>query len=151
AFNSVDDFYPVLKKFFNYIFKNVNQLKDRSGNETIYLTLDELPVFNDKNRICYGYFSSGISGDNYKVKEIATNKVLIDVDRDNHASFRDVFFYFSIPYNKSQGYLILQRKTNFGIKTKLTPALNGFLAKEGYLENDLSLKNLIHSSVYKQM
>lgn len=151
AFNSVDDFYPLLKKFFDYIFKNVNQLKDRSGNETIYLTLDELPTFDDKNRTCYGYFSSGISGDNYKVKEIATNKVLVDVDRNDHASFRDVFFYFSIPYNKSQGYLILQRKTHFGIKTKLTPALNGFLAKEGYLENDLTLKNLVHISVYHQM
>lgn len=151
AFNSVDDFYPLLKKFLNYILTNINQLKDRSGNETIYLTLDQTPTFDDKRRICYGYFSSGISGDTYKVKEIATNEVLIDVDRNNHASFRDVFFYFSIPYNKSQGYLILQRKTNFGIKTKLLPALNGFLAKEGYIENDLSLKNLIHISVYKQM
>lgn len=151
AFNSVDDFYPVLKKFFTYIFKNVNQLKDRAGNETIYLTLDELPTYDDKKRICYGYFSSGISGDTYKVKEVATNKVVMDVDRNEHASFRDVFFYFSIPYNKSQGYLILQRKTHFGIKTKLAPALNGFLAKEGYMENYLSLKNLIHNSVYKQM
>lgn len=151
AFNDVDDFYPFLKKFFDYIFKNVNQLTDRSGKQTIYLTLDDLPKFDDKNRTCYGYFSSGISGDNYKVKEIATNKVLVDVDRDNHASFRDVFFYFSIPYNKSQGYLILQRKTNFGIKTKLTPALNGFLAKEGYMHNTLSLNNIIHISVYQQM
>lgn len=151
AFNSVDDFYPFLKKFFKYIFENINHLKDRSGNNTIFLTLDELPIFDDKKRTCYGYFSSGISGDNYKVKEIATNKTVMDVDRENHASFRDVFFYFSIPYNKSQGYLILQRKTNFGIKTKLTPALNGFLAKEGYVDNNLSLNNLIHISVYQQM
>jgi hypothetical protein len=151
SFNNVDDFYPVLKKFLNYIYENVNQLKDRAGNETIYLTLEELPTFDDKNRICYGYFSSGISGDTYKVKEVETNTVLMNVDRNKHASFRDVFFYFSIPYNKSQGYLILQRKTNFGIKTKLAPALNGFLAKEGYLENFLTLKNLVHISVYKQM
>lgn len=151
AFNGVDDFYDLLKKFFDYIFVNVNQLKDRLGNETIHLTLDEMPQFDDSNRICYGYFSSGISGDNYKVKDLETNTVLVNVDRKNHASFRDVFFYFYIPQNKSIGYLILQRKTHFGIKTKLTPALNGFLAKEGYMENNLQLKNIIHVSVYEKM
>ncbi|WP_294236712.1 MULTISPECIES: hypothetical protein [Chryseobacterium] len=151
AFNNVDDFYNFLKKFFDYIFRNVNQLKDRAGNENIHLTLDEIPTSNDSERIFYGYFSSGVSGDKYKVKDIATNTTLIDVDRKNHASFRDVFFYFYIPKNKSIGYLILQRKTHFGIKTKLTPALNSFLAKEGYMENNLELKNIIHISVYEHM
>ncbi len=151
TFNGVDDFYNLLKKFFDYIFRNVNQLKDRAGNENIHLTLDELPLFDDAKRIFYGYFSSGVSGDKYKIKEIASNTTLLDVDRTNHASFRDVFFYFYIPQNKSIGYLILQRKTHFGIKTKLTPALNGFLAKEGYMDNYLELKNIIHISVYKNM
>lgn len=151
AFNGVDDFYNFLKKFFDYIFRNVNQLKDRAGNENIHLTLDEIPAFDDSKRIFYGYFSSGISGDNYKIKDIATNTILIDVDRKEHASFRDVFFYFYIPQNKSIGYLILQRKTHFGIKTKLTPALNGFLAKEGYMESYLELKNIVHISVYENM
>jgi len=151
AFNGVDDFYSLLKKFFDYIYRNVNQLKDRAGNENIHLTLDELPVFDDAQRIFYGYFSSGISGDKYKVKDLATNTILIDVDRKNHASFRDVFFYFYIPQNKSIGYLILQRKTHFGIKTKLTPALNAYLAKEGYMDNYLELKNIVHISVYENM
>ncbi|AZB33768.1 hypothetical protein [Chryseobacterium bernardetii] len=151
AFNDVDDFYNLLKKFFNYIFTNVNQLKDRLGNETIHLTLDELPIFDDSKRIFYGYFSSGVSGDNYKIKEISSNTTLLDVDKKNHASFRNVFFYFYIPKNKKIGYLILQRKTHFGIKTKLDPALNGFLAKEGYMQNYLELKNIIHVSVYNHM
>lgn len=151
AFNGVDDFYNFLKKFFDYIFRNVNQLKDRAGNENIHLTLDEIPISDDSKRIFYGYFSSGISGDKYKVKDLATNTTLINVDRRNHASFRDVFFYFYIPKNKSIGYLILQRKTHFGIKTKLTPALNSFLAKEGYMENYLELKNIVHISVYEHM
>lgn len=151
AFNDVDDFYNLLKKFFNYIFTNVNQLKDQLGNETIHLTLDELPIFDDSKRIFYGYFSSGVSGDNYKIKEISSNTTLLDVDKKNHASFRNVFFYFYIPKNKKIGYLILQRKTHFGIKTKLDPALNGFLAKEGYMQNYLELKNIIHVSVYNHM
>ena len=151
AFNDVDDFFKTLKKFLNYIITNVNTLKDSSNKHTIYLTLEEQPVFDEKKRICYGYFSSGISGDNHRIKELATNKTVFNVDGNNHASFRDVFFYFHIPYNKSQGYLILQRKINFGIKTKLQPALNSFLAKEGYVNNYLSLQNIIHISVYKQM
>ena len=150
-FNTVDDFYVVLKNFLKYIHKNVNQLKDRSGKKTIFLTLDEPAIFNDSKRICYGYFSSGITGERYKVKEIATNTVLMDVDKNDHASYRDVFFYFKIPSGKTQGYLILQRKTQFGIKTKLVPALNGFLAKEGYTQNNLRLNNILHSSVYENM
>ena len=151
AFNGQDDFYPFLKKFFEYIFSNVNHLKDRNGNESIYLTVDEPPIYDDTNRSCYGYFSSGIGGDKYKIKDLKTNTTVLDVSRDDHASFRDVFFYFQIPYNKSMGYLILQRKTHFGIKTKLAPALNGFLVKEGYTENYLILNNIIHISVYDEM
>lgn len=151
AFNDVDDFYNVLEKFLDFILKNVNELTDRSGEHKIYLTLEEKPKFLKKERVCYGYFSSGISGEDYKIKELATNTTLLNVNRANHASFRDVFFYFYIPQNKSLGYLILQRKKNFGIKTKLHPALNSFLMHEGYVNNYLTLQNIIHISVYQQM
>lgn len=151
AFNDVDDFYNVLEKFLDFILKNVNELTDRSGEHKIYLTLEEKPKFLKKERVCYGYFSSGISGEDYRVKELATNTTLLNVNRANHASFRDVFFYFYIPQNKSLGYLILQRKKNFGIKTKLHPALNSFLMNEGYVNNYLTLQNIIHISVYQQM
>jgi len=151
AFNDVDDFYKTLEKFLDYIIKNVNELTDKSGKHKIYLTLEEPAKFDYEKRTCYGYFSSGISGDNYKVKELATNKTVFSVDRTNHASFRDVFFLFYIPRNKSIGYLILQRKTNFGIKTKLAPALNTYLNLQGYVNNYLSLKNIVHSSVYEKM
>lgn len=151
AFNGVDDFYNIVEKFLDFILKNVNELIDKSGQHKIYLTLEEKPKFERVNRICYGYFSSGISGEDYRVKDLATNTTILNVNRANHASFRDVFFYFSIPRNKSLGYLILQRKSNFGIKTKVQPALNSFLQKEGYVGSYLSLHNIIHSSVYEKM
>lgn len=151
SFNGVEDFFQVLKDFTISIIENVNKFKDKDGGENIFLTLEELPKFNDDERILYGYFSSGIRGEDYKIKDLENNETLLNVDRKKHASFRDVFFYFYIPKNKDLGYLILQRKVNFGIKTKLAPALNSYLAEKGYTKNYLKLDNIIHASVYKKM
>ncbi|MDI5898635.1 hypothetical protein [Flavobacterium yafengii] len=149
-FNGSDDFLKLFDKFSNYIFENINQLKDKSGRNTIHLTLEEKPILNDEKRYLYGFFSSGIGGEKYRVKDITTNTTVLNVNK-NHAAFRDVFFYLYIPKNKSIGYLILQRKNSFGIKTKLSPALNAYISKEGFLDYYISINNIVHHSVYRKM
>ena len=149
-FNGEDDFLILFQKFSNYIFENVNQLKDRSGQNTIHLTLEEKPIINENGRYLYGFFSSGIGGEKFRIKDITTNTTVMNVDR-NHASFRDVFFYLYIPKNKLLGYLVLQRKNSFGIKTKLSPALNAYMIKEGYQNYFITLNNILHNSVYQKM
>lgn len=150
SFNGSDDFLLVFEKFSNYIFENVNQLKDKSGQNIIHLTLEEKPKLEKKERYLYGFFSSGIGGEKYKLKDITTNETVLNVNK-NHAAFRDVFFYLYIPKDKNIGYLILQRKNSFGIKTKLSPALNAYIAKEGYQNYYISINNILHNSVYRKM
>ena len=150
SFNGSDDFLLVFEKFSNFIFENVNQLKDKSGQNTIHLTLEEKPKLEKKERYLYGFFSSGIGGEKYKLKDITTNETVLNVNK-NHAAFRDVFFYLYIPKDKNIGYLILQRKNSFGIKTKLSPALNAYIAKEGYQNYYISINNILHNSVYRKM
>lgn len=149
-FNGSDDFLLLFEKFSNFIFENVNQLKDKSGQNTIHLTLEEKPILQEDDRYLYGFFSSGIGGEKYRVKDIATNTTVLNVNK-NHAAFRDVFFYLYIPKNKTIGYLILQRKNSFGIKTKLSPALNAYIAKEGFQNYYISINNILHNSVYRKM
>lgn len=149
-FNNGTDFLLLFEKFSNYIFENVNQLKDKSGQNTIHLTLEEKPTVEESKRYLYGFFSSGIGGEKYRVKDISTNETVLNVNK-NHAAFRDVFFYLYVPKNKSIAYLILQRKNSFGIKTKLSPALNSYVAKEGFQNIYISLNNIIHNSVYRKM
>lgn len=149
-FNGSDDFLSTFESFTEYIYENVNQLPDLSGRRTIHLTLEEPATKEDDNRCIYGFFSSGVSGERYKVVDTTTNETELNVDT-HHAAFRNVFFYFFVPRNRNIGYLILQRKANFGIKTKLLPAINSYIRQEGYQIYRVLINNLVHNSVYNRM
>lgn len=149
-FNGSDDFLDTFHSFTQFIYSNVNQLSDSSGRHKIHLTLEEPAVFEKNNRRIYGYFSSGVSGEKYTVKDINTNETEMLVER-HHAAFRNVFFYFYVPKGKNVGYLILQRKSNFGIKTKLKPAINSYIKQEGYQIYNILIHNVLHNSVYQRM
>lgn len=149
-FNGTNDFLDVFRQFTEYIFENVNQLRDLSGERLIYLTLESPAEINEENRCIYGYFSSGVGGEKYKLVNTNTNETAMDVDTF-HAAFRNVFFYFFVPTNRNIGYLILQRKQHFGIKTKLIPAINSYIKQEGYQNYRVHINNLVHNSVYNRM
>lgn len=149
-FNGTDDFLRTFRLFTEYIFENVNQLPDLSGRRTIHLTLEEPAITEEDNRCIYGYFSSGVSGEKYRLVNTNTNETEMDVDT-HHAAFRNVFFYFYVPRNRNIGYLILQRKQHFGIKTKLIPAINSYIRQEGYQLYNVHINNLVHNSVYNRM
>lgn len=149
-FNGSDDFLSTFESFTEYIYENVNQLPDLSGRRTIHLTLEEPAAKEEDNRCIYGFFSSGVSGERYKVVDTTTNETELNVDT-HHAAFRNVFFYFYVPRNRNVGYLILQRKASFGIKTKLLPAINSYIRQEGYQIYRVLINNLVHNSVYTRM
>ena len=149
-FNGTDDFLTTFRLFTENIFQNINQLPDLSGNRTIHLTLEQPAITNEDNRYIYGYFSSGVGGERYRLVNTNTNETEMDVDT-HHAAFRNVFFYFYVPKNRNIGYLILQRKQHFGIKTKLIPAINSYIRQRGYYLYNVHINNLVHNSVYNRM
>lgn len=149
-FNGTDDFLSTFQLFTEYIFENVNRLPDSSGRRKIHLTLEKPATTEEDNRCIYGYFSSGVSGEKYRLVNTNTNETEMDV-HTHHAAFRNVFFYLYVPKNRTFGYLILQRKHNFGIKTKLIPAINSYIKLNGYQIFDVHINNIVHISVYNKM
>ncbi len=149
-FNGTDDFLIQFRNFTHHILENIDQLPDQSGRHTIHLTLEEPAAVDEDDRVIYGFFSSGVSGERYRLVDTNTNESEMDVE-PYHAAFKNVFFYFSIPRERNIGYLILQRKTQFGIKTKLIPAINSFITQAGYSNYKVHINNLVHHSVYRRM
>jgi hypothetical protein len=123
---------------------------DSKDSTTIHLSLDEMPVIDKERRCIYGFLSSGVGGENYKIKDTNTNEEMFAV-KSNHAAFRDVFFYLQIPKSKTVGALILQRKSRFGIKTAFLKGINLHARNLGYQGLYIQINNVIHGQVYRKM
>lgn len=149
-FNGTDDFMNFFDGFLNHIFRNVGAISEASDNTTKHLTLDSPHIINRDQRTVYGYFSSGVSGDEYKIKDVETQDELLNVLR-NHAAYRNIFFYISIPRNRNTAALVLQRKSKFGIKGLLDKSLNRHLKEQGYQIYKIQVNNVLHGQVYRRM
>jgi hypothetical protein len=149
-FNGSDDFFRIIENYLNAIFTNIRPESDNSETTTLHLTLDTPPVIDIENRRIYGYFSSGVSGDEYQIRDLDTQDPLLKVKR-NHAAFRNLFFYFQIPNGKNQGALILQRKAKYGIKTIFRRTINNYIREQGYQIYRVEVNNLLHGRVYERM
>ena len=51
--------------------------------------LESAPTVDIHNRRIYGYFSSGVSGDEYQIRDLETQNNLLDVET-GHAAFRNL-------------------------------------------------------------
>lgn len=148
-FNGTDDFTDVFEAFCDNIFANINNQSSSDESSQIHLTIDKKAT--RKDRSIYGHFSSGVSGENYDIRNLGTGETEFEVDPDAHGSFRDVFFYFRVIPRKKIGYLVLQRKSKFGVKIALKKALNSFILAQGYQQYRVHINNLLHHKVYKKM
>lgn len=149
-FNGKDDFFDFFQNFSKHILTNLVKSTNEKETTVVHLTMDSLPIIEKQDRVIYGYFLSGVSGDTYVIKDTNTGDHLIDVNKEDGA-FRHVFFYIVMPFNKNYAYLILQRKSKFGIKGALLKSLNSQIKEKGYTKYRLEINNLLHSSVYRKM
>lgn len=149
-FNETEDFYNYFQTYLNDIFQNIVKTSDSKNSIPLHLTLNTLPTPDDDNRSIYGYFSVGISGEEYNILDTETRERVAEVKK-NHAAFRELFFYVKIPKNKDYASLILQRKSKFGVKMVLLKTLNNHFKQKGYLDNYIFINNIIHGRVYRKM
>ncbi len=149
-FNGSDDFFRILENYLNTIFQNIRAELDSGMTTTLHLTLDSPPVVDIPNRRIYGYFSSGVSGEKYQIRDVVTQDNVLDVEK-NHAAFRNLFFYLDIPIGRNTGALILQKKAKFGIKTIFKRTINRFMHEQGYQVYKVEVNNLLHGQVYRRM
>ncbi len=145
------DFLMLFKDFTEFIFENIEKNIDYGAKHTIHLTLESPAIIDDSDgRSIFGFFSSGVSGERFKVIDTTTNEKEMDV-QPHHAAFRNVFFYLFVPRLKTKAYLILQRKSKFGIKGKVHQSLYNFMRNNGLHDFKLELNNVLHNKVYEKM
>ncbi|MFK5893746.1 MAG: hypothetical protein QM504_11050 [Pseudomonadota bacterium] len=144
------DFIDVFMEFTEDIFKNTNSSGDPASGHVKHLTLDSPATLVRKNRVIYGFLSSGVSGEKYTLIDTQTDETAMDVE-PHHAAFRNVFFYIYLPRMKNTGYLVLQKKINFGIKGKFKSSLNDFIRKKEYYNFRVEVNNILHHKVYNKM
>lgn len=151
-FNQSEDFYTFLKNYLQHIFQNPQQkFNEKDDTTKIHLTLKEPAKFDDEKRIIYGYFQGGVSGRDLTIKDLHQNTDILKVNRKNHGSFREIFFYFKIPKTSKNGSLVVQRIGRYGVKGILDETLNGYLRELGYRDSRFKLSNVIHGKVFKEM
>ncbi len=150
CFNSSDDFINIFQDYLYDLLQNILDTSDRRETSSLHLTLESPPIVDINNRRIYGYFSSGISGEEYLIKDLESNDSILNVNR-NHGAFRNLFFYINIPTNRNFGSLILQRRAHFGIKTILQKTLNQYIKSQGYQIYRIFLNNVVHHNVYRRM
>ena len=150
-FNEAEDFFNTFRQFTEEIFVNMERQSDVNNTAILHLTLDSPATVIETERKIYGYFSSGISGEKFNIRDINTNETEMEVIPDRHGSFREIFFYLVVPIGRSIGYLILQRKSKFGIKTNLKKSLNRYIHDLGFTNCTVEINNLLNSHVYERM
>ena len=149
-FNGTDDFYQTFQNYLSSIFQNILATADTRETTALHLTLDEPPTINEENRSIYGFFSTGVSGEQYQIRDVETREEVLAVQR-NHAAFRNIFFYCKMPTQRDNGALILQRKAKFGIKTIFKRTINQYIREQGYQNYSVLVNNIVHGRVYRTM
>ena len=151
-FNGKDDFLPEVVNFLNDIFETPIQVgNEDERNTNLNLTLKSPPTVLHAERTVYGYFDAGIFGQEITVKNRHTKTEVFKGDRDIHGLYRYIFFYIKLPYNSDSGYLILQKRSRFGIKSAFTYLLKKWIRQRGYQESYISINAVLSGSIFNKM
>lgn len=137
-FNGQEDLLNVVNDFCSYIHENIKNYSDNLGNRRTF-TLDGIQKIEDSKRIIHGFFDSALTGDEMKIKDNKTNNLIYDVKKRDLQS-RNFFFLIYVPKNSKYAYLIVQKKSNHGVKNVLENSFNDFLKIKGFLDYRISLE-----------
>lgn len=144
--NEIDLFY-VFVGFLHSLVSTIHGVKGKENAK--HLTAETKPYIDPDGRCIYGYLSSGVSGNRYKIKDLKTTHEVLAVERD-HAAFRNIFFYLSVSPDNKTGSLILQRRGRFGIKEVLATSLRRYL-RQNNLGCSIDIRNILHGRVFETM
>lgn len=151
-FNGSNDLFPLLVEFLTEIFETPVQVgNDEDQNTTLNLTLSEPPNIRENERVVYGYFDVGVSGQEISVKNRHSKALVFKGDRDNHSLNRDLFFYFKLPYKSTAGYVIFQKKSKFGIKTGFSNLFKKWIQQKGYHDSLIFVNPILSGQVFNNM
>jgi len=143
------DFLQVFEDFLNYrIANHYRGPKDKQGRrKSLYYRADNLQRIDE--RTLHGFVHSGLSGEKGDVVNDHTGEDLYTME-DNHAKILPTYFFLHIPENRKDGYLILQKKSNYGIKNLFEDAFADYFTKMN-INYILEVNNFLVSLVFEKM
>jgi hypothetical protein len=131
-FNGQEDLLNTINEFCNYIHKNIKSYTDNVGNRRTF-TIDGLQKIEDSKRVIHGFFDSALTGDKMKIKDNDTNSLIYDV-KNRDLQSRNFFFFIYVPKNSKYAFLVVQKKSNHGVKNVLENSFNDFLNLKGFID-----------------
>lgn len=153
-FNEEDDFFDVFIDYCMSIHKEISIKTDKKTGFKQKFTIDNLEtdlVEVKDERTIYGYFNVGISGDKFDVGNNETGETEFKVKPNLHTSYKKLFFLLYLPKTKSTGYLILQRKSKFGIKTRFLETIKSYFRDKWKFQYKVSLSNRMPKQIFDNM
>lgn len=149
-FNGVNDLYDELGLFFHDLLVEAKRLgNDEERGTQLAFGVDSLPIFNPNERTIYGVINAGVLGKDLNIRDFVQNVLAFRGRRDQHGIYNDIFFYIKLPRNKPRGYLILQRRSKFGVKTAFTNLLRAWIRDRGYQDSIVSVNPIMNSEVFR--
>jgi hypothetical protein len=149
-FNGSSDFFTTLEGYFKYIFSNLISLDREKEDGKVNFTLANPAVIDKDKRTMYGYFKSGVSGEEFDIYDVRKNEKVGQFKKD-HAGFREVFFYIYAPKTSKVAYVVLQRRSTYGVKVLFEKTLQKYFKDSNFQDNYLYLNNLLSGKVYNAM
>lgn len=143
------DFLVVFEEFLNYrVGNHFRGAKDKQGRrKSLYFRADNLRRIDE--RTIHGFIYSGLSGEKGDVVNDRTGEDLYTME-DNHAKILPTYFFLHVPKNRKDAYLILQKKSNYGIKGLLEDAFADYFNKLS-INFILEVNNFLVSLVFEKM
>lgn len=137
-YNEEEDLLDTMNDFCSYIHENIRKYIDNQGKYRTF-TLDNIQKKDSEERIISGYFDSAYTGEKGKVKDGSTNCLKFDIFKKDLVS-KDFFYLIHVPKGAKQGFLIVEKKENHGVKQIFEKAFNKFMQFKGVSNYHLDLK-----------
>lgn len=137
-YNEDEDLLETMNDFCSYIHKNIKTYTDIQGKYRTF-TLSDLQNRNSENRTISGYFDSAYTGEKGKIKDRKTNELKFDIKEIDLVS-KDFFYLIHVPKGSKNGFLIVQKKENHGVKSIFESAFNNFMRTKGVSSYSLELR-----------
>ncbi|MFD2969495.1 hypothetical protein [Sphingobacterium bambusae] len=106
-------------------------------------------VYGELNTVYYGILFTGLSGESGEVIDDISGEDLYTMD-ESHAKMAPMYFYLKVPKKRKFGYLVVERRGNYGIKQLFNESINDFFYKNA-IDLKISFNNFLVSTVFQKI
>lgn len=130
-FNGSNDLLEVMKQFYEYLVDEKVEYNIQ-GKKRILSISSKIEILEEE-RCLVSILDYGQTGEYSEIRKGDTHKLLHSVNKTD-VQVRKLFSLIHVPKNKKYGYIIFEKKANYGAKTIFEKEFNKFLKEKGFLD-----------------